>query len=257
MLVLACLGPATVLLAQQPPVHYLHQGIMPPGAIGGQQLQRGGPLPGFFQPVEIKAPPGASISLAVDRQFDESRPVSRKAGLLIGAVYRLRVTNIRLAEGAEVFPTVEVIDRLYAPADQQRRFAIPVDITEEDLRLALDGKFVTRVVYLEDPRHALPARDNPQTQNWFETAPGQDPLAVADGLGRPVAILRLGARVPDQADVQDPTFFFGSPPFVAIAPEPLAAKASSPPADTSPVKNLPPPPVALPPPPGQPSEGSK
>ena len=44
---------------------------MPPGAIGSLQLQRGGPLPGFFQPVEIKAPFGALISLAVDGQFDE------------------------------------------------------------------------------------------------------------------------------------------------------------------------------------------
>ena len=59
--------PACMLAAQQPPVHYLHQGIMPPGAIGSRQLQRGGPLPGFFQPVEIKAPPGALISLAVER----------------------------------------------------------------------------------------------------------------------------------------------------------------------------------------------
>ena len=193
MLVLWWLGVATALPAQQPPVHYFHQGVMPPGAIGSQQLQRGGPLPGFFQPVEIKAPPGALISLAVANQFDEPQPAPRKAGFLIGAVYRLRVTNIRLAEGLEVFPTIEVIDRLYAPADQQRRFAIPVDITEDDLKLAIDGKFVTRVIYLEDPRHALPARDNPQAQNWFEAAPGQDPLAVADGLGRPVAILRLGA----------------------------------------------------------------
>ncbi len=47
-LVLALTG---VLSAQDPPVHYLHHGIMPPGAIGSLQLQLGGPLPGFFQPV--------------------------------------------------------------------------------------------------------------------------------------------------------------------------------------------------------------
>jgi hypothetical protein len=220
MLVLCGLGPVTVLVAQQPPVHYLHQGVMPPGAIGGRQLQRGGPLPGFFQPVEIKAPPGALISLAVHGRFDEAQPAPRKVGLLIGAVYRLRVTTIRRAEGLEVFPTIEPIDRLYAPADQQRRFAIPVDITEEDLKLAADGKFVTRVIYLEDPRQALPARDNPQSQNWFEAAPGQDPLAIADVLGRPVAILRLGARLPDQGETADASFCFGSPPFVALPTDP-------------------------------------
>ena len=126
-------------------------------------------------------------------------------GLLIGAVYRLRVTHIRLAEGLEVYPTIEVVDRLYAPPGQERRFAIPVDLTDEDLRLALDGKFVTRVIYLEDPRTALPVRVPASGQNWFDIVPGQDPLAVADGLGRPVAILRLGGRVPDQGP--DPAFF--------------------------------------------------
>ena len=240
MLVVWWLGMATALPAQQPPVHYLHHGIMPPGAIGSQQLQRGGPLPGFYQPVEIKAPPGVSISLAVNQQFDDAQPAPRKAGFLIGAVYRLRVTNIRMAEGLEVFPTIEVIDRLYAPPDQQRRFAIPIDMTEEDLKLAIDGKFVTRVIYLEDPRQALPVRDNPQSQMWFEAAPGADPLAVADGLGRPVAILRMGARLPDPGEVQSPNFFYGSPPFVALPSEPAPTKPS-PVTAPSKVRNLPPP----------------
>jgi len=222
MLVFWWLGTAAMLSAQQPGVHYLHQGIMPPGAIGSRQLQRGGPLPGYFQPVEIKAPPGALVSLVVANEFDQPRACPRKAGMLIGAVYRMRVTNIRLAEGAEVFPTIEVIDRLYPPSGLERRFAIPIDITEEDLKLAIAGKFVTRVIYLEDPRQALPARDNPQSQNWFEAAPGQDPLAVADGLGRPVAILRLGARLPDPGD--DPRiFFFGSPPYADYPAEQAAA----------------------------------
>ena len=143
-------------LAQQPGVHYYHQGAMPPGAIGSQQLQRGGPLPGYYQPVEIKAPSGAAISLAVDGQFEEPRKGLRKAGLLIGSVYRLRVTDIPLAEGQEVFPTIEVIDRLFTPLGQEHRFSIPVELSEEDLKLALAGKFVTRVIYWKIP--AMPCR---------------------------------------------------------------------------------------------------
>jgi hypothetical protein len=60
-LVLSAIG-----LAQEPTVHYYHQGVMPPGAIGSQQLQRGGPLAGHYQPVEIKAPDGAMIALSKD-----------------------------------------------------------------------------------------------------------------------------------------------------------------------------------------------
>ena len=54
------------------------------------------------------------------------------------------------------------------------------------------------MIYLEDPRNALPARESAGDRTGSRSAPGQDPLAVADGLGRPVAILRLGGRLPDQ-----------------------------------------------------------
>jgi hypothetical protein len=229
MVVLWCLAAAPALLAQEPPVHYLHQGVMPPGAIGSRQLQRGGPLPGFFQPVEIKAPPGALVSPAVKGRLDQLRKAPLRMGLLIGQVYRLRVTNIPLRPGREVFPTVEVIDRLYPPPGAGRRFAIPIELTRQDLELALEGKFVTRVIYLEDPRRALPMQEIPDTQNWFEAGPGRDPLAMADELGRPVAILRLGARLPDDAQGPDISFLFGCPPFVdhppRAIPSPPAKKA--------------------------------
>lgn len=220
-----CLGAATPLVAQEPGVHYLHQSAMPPGAIGSRQLQRGGPLPGFFQPVEIKAPPGALISLASAGRFDQPQQAPLRVGFLIGQVYRLRVMNIPVRRGLEVFPTIEIIDRLYAPRGQQHRFAIPVELTEQDLKLALDGKFVTRVIYLEDPNTALPVRDDPKAQNWFEVGPRRDPLAVADALGRPVAILRMGARLPDHTTGPDANFLYGCPPFVKHRPPRAALPA--------------------------------
>ena len=115
MVALLCLGSAAWASAQGPGVHYMHQGVMPPGAIGSQQLQRGGPLPGFFQPVQIRAPRGVMISLAEDGRFGPAQRSPVRVGLLIGQVYRIRVTNIPLNTGYEVFPTVEIIDRLYTP----------------------------------------------------------------------------------------------------------------------------------------------
>jgi hypothetical protein len=187
---------------------------MPPGAIGSRQLQRGGPLPGYFQPVDIKTPEGVLISLAVDGNFTQPRKTPLKAGMLIGQVYRLRVMNIPHREGLEIFPTIEVIDRLYPPAGQELRFAIPVQLTREEIEMALAGKFVTRVIYLEDPDYALPTSEGPQGQSWYQVGPGSDPLAMADSLGRPVAILRLGGRLPADTRVPDPRFLFGCPPLV-------------------------------------------
>ncbi len=200
---------------------------MPPGAIGSRQLLRGGPLPGFFQPVEIKAPSGALVSLASAGRFDRPQRAPLRAGLLIGQVYRLRVVKIPRNPGIEIFPTIELIDRLYSPRGQQWRFAIPVELTQEDLELARSGKFVTRVIYLEDPQTATPVADDLQTQNWHEVGPGRDPLVAADSLGRPVAILRLGVRMPDADEGPDMRFLFGCPPFATDPLAPAAAGTAS------------------------------
>ena len=209
---------------------------MPPGAIGSLQLQRGGPLPGFFQPVEIKAPYGALISLAVGGQFDQPERAPIRAGMLIAPVYRIRVTGIPRHPGEEVFPTIEVINRLYTPRGQERRFAIPIDLTQEDLELALQGKFVTRVIYLEDPQAALPVHD-PKEQNWFEVGPGRDPLAMADHLGRPVAIVRMGGRLPASGEAPGMDFLSGCPPIVKHPPR---IKILKPPPKKRPARGAPP-----------------
>ncbi len=216
---LAGIGGASKVAADPPPVHYHHGGIMPPGAIGTQQLQRGGPLPGYFQPVEIRGPEGARIAPAVGGGFGEPRRDVLTAGMLIGAVYRLRVTDIPHHEGVEVYPTIEVIDRIYPPLGQEFRFPIPIELAPEELEMAAAGKFVTRVIYLEDPDRATPVAREGNEQAYFEVRAGDNPLDVADSLGRPVAILRLGARVPD-ASGPDEVFLYGCPPLVLWNPRP-------------------------------------
>lgn len=219
---------AASAVAQDPPVHFQNAGAMPPGAIGRLQLQRGGPLSGYFQPVEIRAPQGALISTAEAGMFTEPQPSPALVGMHIGAVYRLRVTRIAGHPGAELFPTVEVIDRLYPPPGEATRFPIPIVLTQTELQLALEGNFVTRVIYLEDPNRALPEQDNPHEQIWFEAPRGQDPLEVADRMGRPVAILRLGGRTPD-AEGPSASFLYGSPPLVRFTrPEPIAEEVVPP-----------------------------
>ncbi len=174
---------------------------------------------GYFQPVELKGPDGTSIAMAEEGTFGEPQTSPVRVGLLIGAVYRLRIMNIPLREGQEVFPTVEIIDRLYTPRGQERRFPILVEITMDDIRQALDGKFVTKVVYLEDPELALPIAQVDQEESWFEARPGEDPLAAADQLGRPMAIVRMGARLPDLSRGVDMTFLCGCPPLIKYAPK--------------------------------------
>ncbi len=196
-------------------VHYRHNSEMPPGAIGTWQRQRGGPLPGYFQPATISAPDGCAVSLATAGTFDDLQVHSRRAAFLIGQVYRLKVTQIPLHEGVEVFPTIEIIDRIYPPAGREFEFPIQIRITSDDLRQAMQGRLVTRVIYVEDPRSALPAAERPNQQYAFDVRKGDDPLQVADTLGRPVAILRLGARVPGPQGATA-RFLFGCPVWMVI-----------------------------------------
>ena len=122
------------------------------------------------------------------------------AGAAIGPVYRFSVTDIPNNPDVEIFPTVEVIDRLYPPPGLALRYPIPIELTQEELEMAAGGAFVTRVIYVEDPHQALPVNQHRDgEQPWFEAAPGDDPLVAADRLGRPVAILRIGGRVPNAA----------------------------------------------------------
>lgn len=213
---------AGVALAQ-PPVHYLHRADMPPGEVGQRQLMRGGPLAGYFQPVEVIAPKGAIVSLAVEGGFDQGDKDSVLAGMQIGYVYRLRVANIPDHQGEEVFPTIELVDRLYPPPGQAARFPVPVELTAEEIALALEGRFVTRVIYLENPKNALPVKDAPKQQRYFEIGAGQDPLKVADQMGRPIAILRMGSRVPDGLTA-DGRFLYHSPPLLKYTTTPVEVK---------------------------------
>src|SRR5262245_54410391 len=169
----AWLALATVASAQGP-WHYLNKADSPPGVIGMRQLERGGPLPGYFQPVEVTAPAGTLLSIVDCGAFTEPKSGKLLAGMLIGQVYRLKVGNLPGHEGEEIFPTIEVIDRLYPPPGQAARFPIPIELTAEELRFALDGRYVLRVIYLEDVHTALPAAQERGKQSYFEIAPGQD-----------------------------------------------------------------------------------
>lgn len=185
----------------QPQGHYIHRADFPPGAIGYRQLQRSPHLPGYFQPVEIRAPGGTLVSLAGDAGFEEPVSNSLLAGMLIGPVYRCKVINLPLQPGVEIYPTIEVIDRLYPPPGQATRYPIPVELQLEELEAAARGQFVTRVIYLEQPDLASPVQDRKGAQRVFEVNPIDDPLEVADRLGRPMAILRMGSRIPEEHDL--------------------------------------------------------
>jgi hypothetical protein len=199
--------------------HFQDNADAPPGWIGQMQLQRGGPRPGYFQPVKVTGPVGSTVALAEEGGFPLTDKNSALAGMLIGQVYRLKVTGIEFHQGEEVYPSVEVIDRLYPPPGQAARFPIPIELTFEELEMALQGKYVMRVIYLEEPKSAIPVRETPPNQRYHEVPAGIDPLHEADRLGRPVAILRMGSRMPSPEFVEG-KFMYLNPPYLKYEEQP-------------------------------------
>ena len=195
--------------------HSLYRGDMSPGVVGQARLARRGPVANYYQPVKFAGPDGVKFALAQNGAFGESEE-SLMAGLLIGHVYRFQITQIPGAEGVELYPTVELIDRTYPPANLATLYPIPIVVDESDLQAAMDGRLVTRVVYLEDPQTAIPLPGTPTDSRVMDIAYYQDSLHEADRLGRPVAIVRIGSVAPPTAPALFSQFFFGYPMWAPI-----------------------------------------
>jgi len=208
--------------AQQPKAQYMFQSQNPPGAVGQMRLQRGGPVVGYYQPVELTAPKGITIALADQGDWTDPSERGVFSGMQIGVPYRVKLANLpEHFRNQECYPTIEIIDRTYAPVGLERRFPIPIVFNEDDLRLATDGLLVTRVVYVEDPQQALPGKQMPGDQLWHDAGPKANALEVADRLGRPVAIVRIGGRTPNESAGPDLEFLYGCPKFLRILPPPV------------------------------------
>ncbi len=203
-----------------PKVNYPLNANAAPGVVANAQVLRQTPGVGTFQPVAISGPDKLNVGLAREGQFLPGLDAPVTTGMLVGAVYRFKVTNIPFREGQELYPTVEIIDRVCPPNGREHRFPIPVVLTDEDLRLALDGALVTRVIYVEDNGIAEPVAAEPGTQRTLNVGAIDNALQAADQLGRPVAILRIGSRVPADLTGDLTTFLYGCPPWVPLNPVP-------------------------------------
>lgn len=213
------LNESEVMAQQRPPlgkVNYLLDASGPPGSVAQSQIARRVNGVGTFQAVSITGPEGIQIGLARDGMFLEPIAAPVTTGMLVGGVYRFRVTNIPLRPGVELFPTVEVIDRINAPAGREHRFPIPLVLTAEDLNLALSGAMVTRVVYLEDSENASPFATSADDQLTRDVGPLDNALQEADRFGKPVAILRIGSRVPTNLQGDLTSFLYGCPPWIPL-----------------------------------------
>ncbi len=152
-----------------------------------------GPAPLLF--VRFNGPLGMHATFFQGRPagYDYAAPVA--VGLRPGYLYRIRLSGFTDYPGVSLYPSLEVRGSLaLRPAMVAAAYPAPVVLTDADIRSALSGSLVTKVIYLEDPDKAIPAATRPDQVLEADRPLTCDPLAEARELGRPMLIVRLGER---------------------------------------------------------------
>ena len=162
----------------------------------------------WLQPVRVELPTAGTVSVYSATPVPiVTTSAPAQFSVNTGHFYRLRIADMPEFPGEEIYPSIEILDRLHPPAGSAANYPIPVVLTEADLKEALSGRMVTRVIYLENPRSAAqkdPLRRNPRAT----LEPTDNALQEAGRYGRPMMIVRIGGRVPSGPNM--PQSYFGS-----------------------------------------------
>jgi len=199
---------STVQAQQYPPVgnrQFPLNQMSPPGTAAQWAINAGRVTPNSFQPVRVALPGEGKVTIyeTMDRPVELAAPA--QAGLMVGRMYRLKISGLQEFRGVDFFPSIELIDRLHPPAGKEEDFPVDFEFTTEELEWAANGRLVTKVIYLEQPDR-VPTALLDHTPRITTIEPSRNVLAEADSLGRPMAIVRLGGRMPDPHR-PDPAFF--------------------------------------------------
>jgi hypothetical protein len=150
----------------------------------------------YPQPVRISIPGAGRVTF-----FDGATPAGvtvdapAQARLHCGYAYRVRISDMPDFPGLELWPTIEVVDRLHPPSNLVDEYPIPVEITAEEIAAVAQDRMVTKVIYLERQDLPRPGNVSPEPE-ITDVLPNSNLIEDATLRGRPVAILRLGGRTP-------------------------------------------------------------
>ncbi|HLQ47032.1 MAG TPA: DUF11 domain-containing protein, partial [Planctomycetaceae bacterium] len=184
---------------------------VPPGT-WGEWVRTAGRVNGFeFQPVQVELPSTGRVTWFIGSR-DEVREGDH-VRLAVSQSYRVRLSDLPEFPGIELFPSIEVLDRLHPPAGQADSFPLPITFAIEEIDAAVQGQMITKVVYLEQPQLAAPFELTSDTAVRTVNA-RVNLIEEADKAGRPLALIRLGGRLPSSQETHGAFFGSGAPVLV-------------------------------------------
>jgi len=170
-----------------------------PGA-GGADAQSGRRFPNVRSQIYFLDPDTMKIGWQTttggpDRMYLPAQlTVPARYNFMQGYIYRLKLTDIPGRPGVQLYPTLEVAPSTPATDAYLTHNPIPVQFTAEDFDQVVDGgNFVTKVIYLPDPKFQELAIAGVETLVSTRLEPGVDPILEADKRGTILLIVRVGA----------------------------------------------------------------
>ena len=151
--------------------------------------------------------------------------VPARYNFLQGYIYRLKLTDIPGRAGAVLYPSIEVAPSTPATDAYLTHNPSPVQVTAEDFDQVVDGgNFVTKVIYLPDPKYQELAIAGVETLVSTRLEPGVDPILEADKRGTILLIVRIGAI---DLEMQNGTPAAAAVPVISAPTAPLAPSVDS------------------------------
>lgn len=141
-----------------------------------------------------------------------------------GYIYRLKLSNLPGRPGLNLYPTIEVAPATPMTDAFLAHNAIPLQFTEEDFDQVAAGNFVTKVIYLPDPKYQELAIAGVETLVSTRLEPGVDPILEADKRGTILMIVRLGGI---DLEMGPETLFNGAEEAGAATPAPVEVGAAT------------------------------
>ncbi len=144
--------------------------------------------------VRFLNPKGMSIGWRIRDGFAENQlqvPAARY-NFVQGATYRLKLSNIPGRDGLVLYPSLQVYPSHPTTDAYLSHNSIPIELTDEDLNQIESNNFVTKVIYLPDPKNQELAIAGVETIVSTRLDPGVDPIAEADRRGTVMVVLRAG-----------------------------------------------------------------
>jgi uncharacterized repeat protein (TIGR01451 family) len=116
-------------------------------------------------------------------------------GLRPGYSYRVQLGNLPKHADSALWPTVQVCGTLTLPPKATAdAYPVNVTLTEADIDQALAGSVVTKVFFVENVEKAAPQATAPDQLLEYNVPSERDPFQEALTLGRPVLVVRFGAK---------------------------------------------------------------